>query len=88
MQSQPITFTRIKAVCEATGRSRSTVYADVQRGLFTRPVKLGERAVAWPKHEVEAVNRAKLAGASPDKLRALVESLHHARTATTGSDAA
>ena len=82
MQQQPITFVRIKAVCEATARSRSTVYEDVKRGLFTRPVALGERAVAWPKHEVEAVNRAKLAGATAADLRSLVDRLHQARTAT------
>jgi prophage regulatory protein len=76
-----ITFSRLKAVSAATGKSRSTIYEDIHRGIFPKPVSLGARAVGWPQHEVEAINRARLAGAGNDELRALVERLHQARQA-------
>jgi prophage regulatory protein len=40
---------RLSAVKEITGRSRSTIYADPS---FPRPVKIGERAVAWVEDEI------------------------------------
>jgi prophage regulatory protein len=76
-----ITFSKLPAVCAATGKSRSTIYEDINRGLFTRPVSLGLRSVAWPQHEVDAINRARMAGAGNDELKALVERLHQERQA-------
>ena len=32
-----------------TGLSRSSIYAAMLRGEFPRPVRIGRRAVAWPK---------------------------------------
>jgi prophage regulatory protein len=40
---------RLQEVREATGLSRSSIYADPQ---FPRPVKIGPRAVAWVETEV------------------------------------
>ena len=40
---------RLDAVREITGLSRSTIYADL---AFPRPVKIGERAVAWLEDEI------------------------------------
>ena len=40
---------RLDAVKEITGRSRSAIYADP---IFPRPVKIGERAVAWVEDEI------------------------------------
>jgi prophage regulatory protein len=37
-----------------TGRSRSSIYADVQAGLFPAPIKIGPCAVGWLESEVEA----------------------------------
>ena len=39
---------KLPAVMNATGLSRSTIYARVNTGEFPSPVKLGERSVAWP----------------------------------------
>lgn len=38
---------RRPAVEAATGLSRSTIYAMMDRGEFPRPVRIGRRAVAW-----------------------------------------
>ncbi len=65
-----------------TGDTRSPHYDKVAKGLFTRPIKIGgERAAGWPEHEVEAINAARVAGASEDQIRRLVEKLHEQRTA-------
>lgn len=45
---------KLPAVMSATGLSRSTLYARVKAGDFPAPVKLGERAVAWPVESVRA----------------------------------
>ncbi len=37
-----------------TGLSRSTIYAYIDKGMFPRQVKLGERCVAWVEEEVVA----------------------------------
>lgn len=72
---------RLQAVIDRTGKSRSPIYADIQSGLFVRPVKLGARAAGWPENEVEQINLARIRGDSPDALRKLVQRLHEARLA-------
>ena len=66
----------------ATGHSRSSLYLQISEGLFTRPIKIGPRAVGWPASEVAAVNAARIAGKSDDDIRALVTQLEKARTTT------
>lgn len=77
----PITFLRRKQVQDRTGQSRSTIYQAIADGTLTRPVSLGARAVGWPEHEIDAINRARLAGADKAALLALVDELHQARQA-------
>ncbi len=36
----------------ATGLSRSTLYAMMDRGEFPRPKRIGRRAVAWPESSI------------------------------------
>ncbi len=36
-----------------TRLSRSSIYAAMRAGTFPRPVKIGQRAVAWRRVEVE-----------------------------------
>lgn len=50
----PLTLLRLREVCRRTGKSRSDVYRGIATGNFPQPVKLGERASAWPEHEVSA----------------------------------
>lgn len=40
---------RRKEVEQITGRSRSSIYADIENGTFPKPVKIGARAIAWPE---------------------------------------
>lgn len=47
-------------VSELTGLPRSTLYALIKRNLFPKPVKIGNRSVAWVKSEVEAWIREKI----------------------------
>jgi prophage regulatory protein len=77
------TIIRRPGVTAQTGEPRSTLYDRIAKGLMTPPVKLGPRSVGWPAAEVEAINRARIAGATPDELRALVHRLVGARSRMT-----
>lgn len=66
---------------QATGESRSTIYRKIKKGLFTRPIAIGGERVAWPSNEVEAINKARIAGKSEDQIKELVAQLHAARGA-------
>ena len=70
---------RCPSVLQANGDSRSTFYSRISKGLWTRPVSIGPRAVAWPASEVAALNAARIAGKSDDEIRQLVARLHAAR---------
>ena len=36
-----------------TGLSRAWIYAAMARGEFPRPLRIGKRAVAWPKSAID-----------------------------------
>lgn len=55
-----------------TCKSQSGFYAEVKAGIIPPPVKIGRRAVAWPEHELDAINTARIAGQSNDEIRQLV----------------
>ena len=76
----PYAILRFPDVKSLTGYSRSTIYRCIAQGLFTKPVRLSERAVGWPSGEIAALNVAHIAGKSNDEIRALVEQLHAVRT--------
>ncbi len=71
---------RLPAVMNATGLSRSTLYQRIKQKLLTPPVKIGERCAAWPSHEIEAINAARIAGKPDDDIRALVAQLQIERS--------
>jgi len=77
MQVEPIL--RFPQAAASRGLSRSACYLQIARGLMTRPVRLGDRAVGWPASEIEAINAARIAGKSDDEIRALVRQLEAAR---------
>ena len=77
----PHTILRLPAVLKRRGKSRSAHYADVQAGLFVRPVKLGLRARGTPEDEVETLVAATISDKSGDEIRALVVKLEAARKA-------
>lgn len=45
---------RLPEVIIKTGRSRSTLYADIDAGRFPKPVKLGARAIGFVEDEIDA----------------------------------
>jgi prophage regulatory protein len=73
------TILRLPAVKAKTGNSRSTHYLRIAQGLFTKPVRLGPRAVGWPSIEVDAINAARIAGKAEEEIRALVVKLEASR---------
>jgi prophage regulatory protein len=79
LPASPITFCRRPQVTQLTGLPESTLYEHTKRRLFMRPVRLGRRTVGWPRHEIEAINAARLRGATDDEIRALVVQLEAAR---------
>lgn len=73
------TLLRLPAVKAQSGYSRSTIYLRMSQGLWTKPVSLGARAVAWPADDVAALNAARIAGKTDDQIRTLVLKLEAAR---------
>lgn len=72
---------RITAVLEETGhRSQASIYNAVKAGLFTKQVRIGQRAVGWPQAEVHAINAARIAGLTDAEIRDLVTQLHTLRS--------
>jgi prophage regulatory protein len=72
---------RRKAVEQATGYSRSTIYRKINEGLFVHGVDIGGGRVAFPSNEVEAINKARIAGKSDDEIKSLVAELEAKRIA-------
>jgi prophage regulatory protein len=54
-------FLRRRKVEETTGLSTSSIYDQMSKGLFPRPIKLSENRVAWLEDEVEAWMTARIA---------------------------
>lgn len=77
-------LTRRPAVLTQTARSKSALQLDEKAGLFCPPISIGERAVAYIKHEVEAIIQARIEGQTPDQIKALVQELIANRTANKG----
>ena len=75
---------RIKQIKAQTGLPNSTVYYHIQQGLFTRPIKLGERMSGWLESEVNAIMAARIAGKSEAEIKTLVQSLENDRVANWG----
>ena len=71
---------RMPAVKAETGhRSHASIYNAIKAGLFTKPVKIGQRSVGWVMAEVQAINAARIAGKSETEILELVTRLHAKR---------
>jgi prophage regulatory protein len=66
---------KLPPVLGLTAKSRTSHYSDIKNGLMTEPVRLGENSVAWPEHEILAINAARIAGKSNSEIRELVSQL-------------
>jgi prophage regulatory protein len=66
---------RLPGALERIGMRRSTHYVAIQSGTMTPPIRIGERSVAWPEHEIDAIVAARIAGRSTDEIKDLVRRL-------------
>lgn len=73
---------------ELSAHGRSTFRSRIKEGLMTPPVRLGENSVAWPEHEITAINTARVAGKTDDEIRQLVARLVADRKTVGGMVAA
>ncbi|MGH2447221.1 MAG: helix-turn-helix transcriptional regulator [Chloroflexota bacterium] len=69
-----IRLDRLPEVLSRRGDGRTSLYSDIKRIRWTPPIHVG-RASTWPRHETDALIRARIAGATDDQLRALVRDL-------------
>lgn len=44
----------IKTVCATVGACRASIYVWMRKGLFPRPIRMGERRSAWRASEIQA----------------------------------
>ena len=70
---------RRKEALILTARSKSALQLDEKAGLFCPPISIGDRAVAYIKHEVDAVIQARIQGQSPEQIKQLVQELINQR---------
>jgi len=71
-------------VLALTARSKSALQLDEKAGLFCPPISIGERAVAYVHHEVEAIIQARVESQTPTQIKQLVKELVANRTANRG----
>ena len=55
--------------------SRVTPWRHAKAGLLPPPIRLTPGCTRWATHEIEAIDRARLAGADDEAIRALVKQL-------------
>lgn len=74
-----IIFERKPPAAAIVGRGHAQFYRDIKEGLLPQPVHIGRTSV-WARHELIAVNAARLAGQSDDQIKALVRKLEISRS--------
>ena len=72
----------LRAVEQQTGERHTAIYEKIKVGLFTRPVKVG-RSSRWPRHEVQAIVSARIAGQTEEQIELMVDKLHAQRAVIT-----
>lgn len=61
------------------GHNPCTVWRHIRDGLLPPPTKIGPSTTRLARHELDAIDRARLAGANDDAIRKLVRDLVEAR---------
>lgn len=79
MNSSGPKFLDIKGICDQFRGGKTWVNTQVRAGLMPQPVVLGPRMVRWPAAEIEAVWRARTAGADELAIKRLVANLQAQR---------
>jgi len=77
----PYQLIRRPEVLTLTARSKSALQLDEKAGLFCPPISIGQRAVAYIKHEAEAVIQARVESQTQEQIKALVQELIKQRKA-------
>lgn len=84
-QTQPTPkILRMKQIRAQFNIPPSTIYDHIEKGLFVRPIKLGERISGWLESECVAIMSARIAGKSETEIKELVQSLEAQRVANWG----
>jgi len=73
-------FYRLPEVSVKTGLAPSTIYRDISRKTFPKPVKITPRLSVWRDTEIAAWAAARAAGKSEDEIKALVVRLEAERS--------
>jgi prophage regulatory protein len=60
-EQNSLAILRLTQVKARTGRSRSSIYADIKAGRFIAPINIGPRAVGWLAHEIDEWIAARIA---------------------------
>jgi len=63
------------------GISNSTFFTHIKKGLVAPGINLGDRAVGYLQHELDAVLSARIAGCSNEEIKLLVKNLIEERQA-------
>lgn len=71
----PIKFLKLPSVLELTTTGKSSHHKQIKDGLMVPPVRLGENSRAYPLHEINAINAARIAGKSDTEIRQLVSKM-------------
>ena len=61
IREHPLAILRLPEVKARTGRSRSSIYADIKAGRFVPPISIGRRSVGWLSHEINDWIAARIA---------------------------
>jgi prophage regulatory protein len=72
--THPVVLLRLPAVLKRGGFGRTTFLTGIRAGVFPPPVRFG-RVSTWPEHEIDAILRARIAGAGDMEAKALVSDL-------------
>lgn len=76
---QQIPWLTDKDIADRLRVSRVTPWRRAKDGLLPPPIRLSPGCTRWPAHEIEAIDRARLAGADDADIRKLVLELIAAR---------
>lgn len=66
VHERPLAILRLPEVKARTGRSRSSIYADIKVGRFVPPINIGRRSVGWLAHEIDEWIAARIAESRGD----------------------
>lgn len=75
MLNNHLQLLRRNEVIRLTARSRSALLIDEKAGLFCPPISIGDRAVAYVKHEVDEIIKARIQGKTNQQIKSIVTDL-------------